>query len=78
MVLTLFGENITYINEKSRNFDPCPSLKGSSTFPSVSASGLTDADMRTQTGVAYPIQVNGILPFTDTGIRTWVDGHGQV
>ena len=32
--------------------------------------GLTDAYMRTQKGVAYPMQVNGLLPLTDTGPRT--------
>ena len=40
------------------------------------AYGLKDTDMRTQTGVAYPIQMNGLLPFTDTGTRTRVHGHG--
>ena len=32
-----------------------------------------DADKRTRTGLAYPMQVNGLLSFTDTGgqTRTW-------
>ena len=40
-------------------------LKGSSSFPSVSTHGLTDADIRTR----VLRQVNGLLPFTDTGAR---------
>ena len=33
-------------------YHPHPSLKGSSTFPSVSAHGMTDTEIRTRTGVA--------------------------
>ena len=44
----------------------------------MSTHGLTDADMQTRTGVAYPVQVNGLLPlmymgsigYTDMGART--------
>ena len=46
-------------------------------LPSVSViHGLTDTDVWTRTGVAYPMQVNGLVPLTDTGTR--VHGHGQV
>ena len=56
----------------------CLSLKRSYTFPSVYGNGLTDAEIRTLTGIAYSMQCNGLLPLTDTGTRTWVHGHGQV
>ena len=51
MVYAFLGENIH--NANVNVYHPCPSLKGSSSFPSVSSHGLTDPDMRTQTGVAY-------------------------
>ena len=53
-------------------------MKGPSTFPSVSAHGMTDADIWTRTGVAYSMQVNGLVPLADTSTRTRVHGHGQV
>ena len=31
---------------------------------------MTDVDKRTRTGVAYPMQVNGLFLFTDTGERS--------
>ena len=43
---------------------PCPSLKGSSSFPSVSAYRLMDTDFWTRTSVTYPMQINGLLPLT--------------
>ena len=38
----------------------------------------TDMCCQTRTGVAYPIQANGWLPFTDMGKRTQVHRHRQV
>ena len=45
---------------------PCPSLKRSSCFPSVSAHRLMDVDIQTWTGLAYPMQDNAVLLLTDT------------
>ena len=36
---------------------------------------LTDADIRTRTDVAYPMQVNGLVLFMDTGTQTRVHRH---
>ena len=33
--------------------------------------GMTDAVIRTRTGVAYSMQVNGLVPSMDMGARTW-------
>ena len=44
----------------------CPSINGSSTFPSVSAHRLMDVDIQTWTGLAYPMQDNAVLLLTDT------------
>ena len=49
----------------------CPLLNAPSTFPSVYEHGLTDADIRSQTGVAFAMQVNGLVPLKDTGAQTW-------
>ena len=73
MPLTLFGEIIYYIIEKLHHYDISTTRvhhgKGQSTFPSV------DMDIQTRTTVAYPMQVYGLLPFTDTGKRTRVYEH---
>ena len=72
MVWDLFGEIIHFINEKWRHYD----LSTIRVREKKGMDGLTDVDKRTRTGVAYPMQVNGLLPLTDTGTRTRV--HGQV
>ena len=70
MVYTLFGEIIHFINEKMtsiwRFYHPSPSLKGSSTFPSVSTHrrGYTDTDRCS-------------LPCVDQWFGS-IDGHGYI
>ena len=77
MVLTLFGEIIHYIIEKSRHYDVSITRvrHGKDQVPSHLCA---DTGWQTRTGVAYPMQVIGLLPFMETGKRTQVHKHRQV
>ena len=68
LIYTLYYWKITSL---WRSHYPCPSWKGSSSFPSAYGYRLTDVDIRTRTDVVYPVQVNGLIPFTDMGKQTW-------
>ena len=58
--------------------DRCSLPYESEWFASVKGHRYTDTGARTRTGVAYPMQVNGVLPFMDTDIQAQIHGHGQL
>ena len=74
MVSALFKGNIHCINKNSCNYDVSTICvrggKGHAPSHSLRGHGLTDVDILMRTGVAYNMQVNGLLPFTDTGTLT--------